>query len=689
MPVSKPKKGPHLDLAKEKLALSELSLEDAQELGMEILTAAQTQALGFDPLPSIKLNYFDIDGKPATDWPKGKPFYRIRYLGEPNTFAKVSTEKPQRYTQPADTACCAYFPKSVDWTHLLKGHDEALIITEGELKAASACKHGFSTIGLGGVYSWRSLPKGLEFLPELERIVWSRRHVYICFDSDYLTNPMVLAALNELGQALVDRGAYVYVTTLPELEQGKKTGLDDFLLNESPEAFAAELHRSSPLGLTKALFGFNDNYVYVSDPGLIMHTKRFLKMTPGAFVEHQESEKKAYERTLKPDGSISTKAVSASGAWVGWSLRHRATRLTYLPGQPARVDTDYNIWPGWGCEPKKGDVKPFMALLDHLFSGAEPEAKEWFLRWCAWPIKHPGAKMFSAAVFHGITQGTGKSLVGYTLKEIYGKNFTEISQADLHGGFNEWADGKQLVMGDDVTGSNKREDNDVLKKLITQKELRVNIKYIPSYTIPDCLNYFFTSNHPDAFFLEDTDRRFFIHEILVDPLVAKFYKEYMKWLKAGGGAAVFHYFLNMDFGKFDPNEPAFRTAARARLIATVQSDLGAWVRRLKSLPEQVLKIGEMKLEKDLYTDRELLLLYDPLDRGKVTSGGLGRELKRAGIHQVLGGALVAVPGQPSDKYYAVRNITRWSQADHGACVKHLMEQGGDKPKGAKKKGEKF
>ena len=58
-------------------------------------------------------------------------------------------------------------------------------------------------------------------------------------------------------------------------------------------------------------------------------------------------------------------------------------------------------------------------------------------------------------------------------------------------------------MGDDVTGSDKRADADFLKKLITQKELRVNVKYLPAYTVKDCINYFFTANHPDSFFLED------------------------------------------------------------------------------------------------------------------------------------------------------------------------------------------
>lgn len=679
------KKTKATELAKEKLAQSELSLEAAELLGMEVLEPAQTAALGFEPLCALKINYFDLKGKPASDWPKAPPFYRLRYLEESNTFDKVTSAKAQRYTQAPNTVCCAYFPNNVDWESLAKDPNQAVLITEGELKAASACKHDFPTIGLGGVYNWRSLGRGVEFLPELEKIAWSKRHVYICFDSDYLTNPMVCAALAELGEALVDRGAFVYVTTLPVIEEGVKMGLDDYLLAEGPDALAQALHMAAPLGLTQALFDFNKRYTYVKEPGLIINKERLTKTSPSAFMDHLESTRTSYERALKVDGSVSTKMVSGAKAWITWPMRDAATKLTYLPGEAQRLDGEFNTWPGWGCAPKKGDVKPFFALLDHLFQGAEPKAKEWFIQWCAYPIQFPGTKLFTSAVFHGVTQGTGKSLVGYTLKEIYGKNFTEISQADLHGGFNEWADGKQLVMGDDVTGSNKREDNDILKKLITQKEIRINTKYIPSYTVPDCINYFFTSNHPDAFFLEDTDRRYFIHEVLVQPLAEKFYTDFMKWLKAGGGAALFAHFQEMDLSKFNPNARAFRTAARDRLISDGQSDLGAWVRRLKGLPDQVLKLGELAIEKDLFTNKELLLLYDPLDRGKVTPNGLGRELKRAGIHQVLQGNMVQPLKGPHDRYYAVRNLEKWAKADHNLCVKHLAEHEGD----AMGRGKKF
>ena len=66
-------------------------------------------------------------------------------------------------------------------------------------------------------------------------------------------------------------------------------------------------------------------------------------------------------------------------------------------------------WPGWGVEPCKGDVTLWRELLDFLFHGADAAHREWFERWCAYPIQHPGAKMKSTLVIHG-PQGTGKNM---------------------------------------------------------------------------------------------------------------------------------------------------------------------------------------------------------------------------------------------------------------------------------------
>lgn len=672
------------ELATAKLKTSGLTPKDAELLDITFLTREQTRALhpSFDPFKAIRLGYHDHLGRPLADWPKAKPFYRIRYLEESTDFEALA-EKQRRYAQEPNTAPVAYFPRNQDWKAIVENVDAPLIFTEGELKAAKACKEGFPTIGLGGVYNWRSYKMGLSFLPSLEPVKWVRRSVYICFDSDVKTNRMVQVGLKEFADELQQRGALVMFAALPELKGLKKVGLDDFLVHAGPSA--AEqlrdiLHKAEPLGLSAALWEFNKRYLYVRDPGLVYNLEARSKVSPSAFKEHVESTASYQEGEFKGD-KVTYTAVPASAAWLRWPMRSEVARLTYKPGAPERVGDEHNIWPGWGVEPtpkaegrraKGPDVGPFLELLEHLFKGAEPEALQWFLKWCAYPLQYPGTKLFTTTVFHGIKHGTGKSFVGYTLGRIYGKNFAEISQMDLHNGFNEWAEAKQFVLGDDVTGPNKRADADFLKKLITQRELRVNAKYMPTYVVPDCVNYFLTSNHPDSFFIEDDDRRFFVHEVVVSGMAEQFYVEYELWLDTGGASKIFRYLLDLDTSDFNPSAPALRTKAKERMTATVRSDLASWVRQLAAAPDQILRVGDIVVDKDLFDAKELLELYDPDRRTGTTANGLGRELARAGVRQVMDGMPVRVSDGRQLRLYAVRNAEKWlAQKRTEAMAKHL------------------
>ena len=669
-----------------KLESSGLDIDDARQLGIDILEPAETQALHptFKPVPTLRFNYRDPwnPGRRLQPHPQWPPFYRIRYLKQPTDFTAITNAKPVRYLQEPRSGICAYFPilPDVDWRDILSDANQPLLITEGELKASKATKEGFPTIGLGGVYSWKSTDQGIEFLPELEKINWLKRNVYVIFDSDFRQNPNVIKALNALAEQLYMRGAIPYITPLPDVVEGKdaKTGLDDYLVHCSGNDLGDLIHdRSMLLTLAKPLWLLNDEVIYIHDPGLVVVRETSQKLSPSQFREHAFSTRSFQEQVVNPNGSVSLRPAAASAAWLTWPLRSEAGRLTYRPGKERFVangtvrGSEYNTWPGWGVEPKKGDVKPFLKLVDHLFSGAEPASKQWFLRWCAYPIQFPGVKMFSSAVIHGVRHGTGKSLIGYTLGRVYGKNFTEIRQADLHGNFNEWAENKQFVLGDDVTGSNKRQDADMLKKLITQQELRLNPKYVPSYVVPDCINYLWTSNQPDAFFLEDTDRRFFIHEVTVEPLSEDFFMDYSLWLDSGGAAALFHHLLHLDLGDFNPAAPALRTKAKERMTEDARSDLGSWVRQLLRSPEALLKVGDAPMPGDLFTNRQLLLLYDPTGHTGTTANGLGRELRRAGIRQVLDGAPVRLPDGNQDRLYAVRNLDRWATAQLSDVQAHL------------------
>lgn len=671
-------------LAASRYAESGLSLADAKKLHLKVLSAASTKKLGFDLRPSIKIPYHDPHSpkESLSGYSGGDSFYRIRYLGSPPAgLADQTKSKERRYSQPPESGICAYFPPLVDWSKILDDPSIPLCVTEGEFKAAKACKDGFPTIGLGGVFNFQSKDQGVTFLPELRNINWKKRLVFIIYDSDFRTNENICKAIRDLARVLQQQGALPHTVMLPELGAEGKTGLDDFLVSEGARALEAQLDtEAEPLTLSTPLWALNEEVVYVHNPGFVVATETLQKMTPSAFKEHAYSSTEYVERVMKDNGDISLKPVPIGGAWMSWPMRREVGALTYEPGAPVYMNgcstrmSKYNIWPGWGCTPKKGTIKPWKELLDHLFTGADKADREWFERWCAYPMQHPGAKLLSAVVMHGTGQGTGKTLVGETLRRIYGKNFAGIGQQHLESDFNEYAEAKQFVMGDDVTGNDCRKYADKIKTLITQQEIRVNVKYVPSYVVPDCINYFFTSNHGDSFYLEENDRRFFVHDVQVAPREDAFYADYMKWVDGGGAEALFYYLLNLDLGDFNPSAAAHKTKAKSHMIEGGRSDLAAWVADLKRYPNDIVGVDKIKSRCDLYTSKELLKMYDPEGKSRVKARGMARELGNAKIKQVYNNESFAGPDGQA-RYFAVRNEERWLKASLRELKAHLNERG--------------
>lgn len=663
-----------------KLESSGLTAEQAIRLGMYDVGNAATLDKWFEDQPALVIPYYDIDGKPLKAHKAWPDFYRVRYLGEDHSFKAATSEKPKRYAQPGDVGVCAYFPQLADWKAIATDPRQDVVITEGELKASKATAEGIPTIGLGGVHNFRAAKSGIFFLPELEQFDWVRRDVTIIYDSDYQTNPNVCAAINMLAEELQERGALVYVGLLEDVyeEEDRKTGLDDYLIERGADALAKLIKDAEPLAMTRRLWQMNEEVVYVEDPGFVVAQESGQKLPVANFTGHSRwATASTPERKVKADGSISVQKTPAAPVWLRWPLRKQVSKLTYMPGKEKfyseKDRTFYNQWKGWGVEPQKGDVKPFLQLFDFIMEGASKVEKEWFLDWMAYPIQFPGTKLFSAVIVHGRKTGTGKTLIGYTLAKIYGENFIKIKNENLLDTW--WAENRQFVLGDEISGTDKRSEADAMKTMITQEEININVKYIPQFSIPDCVNYYLTSNHADALFLEDEDRRFFVHEVTQDaPLPEAFYMSYDKWLKEeGGGAYLMHWLLQRDLGGFNPKGPAPRTAARDRMITSGKSDLGLWCKELKENPSLILRLGQMRHVRDLFTSRELLEMYHRDNDGdkKVTSNGMARALSAAGFKQAYNGMPVVV-GETQARYFIIRNSERWAKAKSAKeLAKHI------------------
>lgn len=110
---------------------------------------------------------------------------------------------------------------------LLKDVSNSLWITEGMKKVDCLTSQGRASIGLTGVFNWRSKHGTLG---DWEDIPLKGREVVICFDSDAKTNRNVQLAMRRLGSWLESRGIKtVYYLIVPEEVDGQPVkGVDDF-----------------------------------------------------------------------------------------------------------------------------------------------------------------------------------------------------------------------------------------------------------------------------------------------------------------------------------------------------------------------------------------------------------------------------------------------------------------------------
>lgn len=642
------------------LSRSGLDEEDATLLRLKFHEGSPE---GITPsAPGYAIPYFDRSGEPTG-------FYRYRFLVDTRTgFQKLSGEKPRRYTQPPGSLPHVYLPPYIDWDEYLTGADP-LLLTEGEKKSARVTKAGIPTIGLGGVWSFQNAPRNEPLIEELDEVNWEGRQVFIVYDSDAGDKLQIQQAEHRLATQLLRKGANPHIVRLPGGSGEDKIGLDDYVQQYGAESLQELCRSTEAFEDSEALFKMNTEVAYVKDPGLIYVIVSGQLVSPTDFHAHRFSDRR-YTRAVPTLQGTRLEERSTAADWLKWPSRNAVERLEFEPGQGSITDSGaLNLWRGWKYAPRKGDIGYWRRLLDHLFAN-EPENRRWVEQWCAFPFQFPGTKQRSAVAMWGRRTGTGKSVLGYTLGDLYGDAFAEVGDKQIESSdFNSWARNKQFVMGDDITGSSNRQVANTLKTMITRERIEINIKHVPQYFTRDCINYYFTSNSPDAFLLDENDRRFFIHEMVGLPLSDEFYAGYDSWRRSERGrSALMHYLMHeVDCTGFNPTSRPPMTDAKAEMIGLTRTDLESWLIGVRDDPDSFCqRFGGS----DLVTVTELKSLYDPQDAHRVTFVTYARKLKEVGIPRIdpadkpPSTQIRVAPNGDLIRLYALRNAAKWERASH-------------------------
>lgn len=258
--------------------------------------------------------------------------------------------------------------------------------------------------------------------------------------------------------------------------------------------------------------------------------------------------------------------------WKEWKRlsTRKVVRMREVGFDPTESDPDIkcNLWGGWPTAAAAGSCERLLELLEYMCSG-EKNAREiygWVLKWLAYPIQHPGAKMKTALIFHG-PQGVGKNIFFESVMGIYGRYGRIVDQAAIEDKFNDWASKKLFLIGDEVVARQELfHTKNKLKGFITGTWIRINPKNVAAHDERNHVNIVFLSNERQPLVLERDDRRYIV---IWTPgeLSTAFYDDVRREIEAGGIAALHDHLRAMELGDFRPWTRPPMTVAKADLIA--------------------------------------------------------------------------------------------------------------------------
>ena len=250
-----------------------------------------------------------------------------------------------------------------------------------------------------------------------------------------------------------------------------------------------------------------------------------------------------------------------------------------------------NTWQGWPKRPDaEGKCDRLLHLLRYLCTEDDngDEVFWWLVRWMAYPLQNPGAKLPSAVIMHG-PQGTGKSTIFQALASIYGNYATVLNQRGLEDKFNaDWVDSKLFLLAEEVvTRQEMWHIKNELKELVTGEWVRVNGKHVGAFRQRNHINIVFLSNEGQPLPLDNDDRR---HLVVWTPpqREAAYYDAVHDEIAAGGIEALYHHLLHVPMDGWQPHRRPPMTQAKRDLIQVSRSSelrfLQEWLDRDLGLP---------------------------------------------------------------------------------------------------------
>ncbi len=251
----------------------------------------------------------------------------------------------------------------------------------------------------------------------------------------------------------------------------------------------------------------------------------------------------------RKDGSPLLK--SKGQAW----LSHPGRRtyhggVHFLPGQEAPPGV-FNLWAGWGVEPKPGDWSLLRSRILENLCGGDPERFRYLLGWMANAVQRPATPGQVAVVLRG-GRGVGKGKFAAWFGKLFGQHFLHVASGSaITGRFNEHLRDAVVVFADEAFYAGDKAHESILKALVTEDLLHVEGKNKTAVQVRNCVHLLMASNSDWVVPAGNDERRFFVLDAAANRQQdTTYFAAIDAQMKAGGAEAMLHELMNVDLSGF-------------------------------------------------------------------------------------------------------------------------------------------
>jgi Family of unknown function (DUF5906) len=261
---------------------------------------------------------------------------------------------------------------------------------------------------------------------------------------------------------------------------------------------------------------------------------------------------------------IHKKLISYGELWFRHPERRQYDGIVFSPQKV--YDNHYNLWIGYGCEPKKGNCELFIQHIREIICSNDVELFDYVIAWMADAVQNLAVRPGTALVLRG-SQGTGKGLFAKHFGALFGQHYLHISnQKHLTGHFNAHLMSICLVFADEaVWGGNKSEEG-VLKALVTEDTIPIEAKGKDVINVQNHTRLLIASNNQWAVPAVPSERRFVVMDVSAEKQRNhEYFKALNAQMESGGREALLDYLL-----KYDLNGIELRKIPHTRALAEMK-----------------------------------------------------------------------------------------------------------------------